>query len=120
MAADAQSGTSGGSGSAMKSDLGDFLEQLNLDEEEFDDLVIDADDPEINKSVRWLALARVHTKNPLAKLLSTLRCVRRGTQPSWLGFGRWDRICSWYKPLALEIGNACWIKVRGCSGICLC
>lgn len=37
---------------AMKSDLGDFLEQLNLEEEEFDDLVIDEDDPEINESVR--------------------------------------------------------------------
>ena len=45
----------------LQQNKGDHKEQLNLDEEEFDDLVIDADDPEINESVRWFALARVHT-----------------------------------------------------------
>lgn len=59
--ADALSGTSAGGGSFGTPDLGDFMEQLNLDDEEFDDLVIDEADPEINESVRWLALARVHT-----------------------------------------------------------
>lgn len=49
--ADAQSGTSGDGGAARKPDLGDFLAQLNLEDEVFDDLVIDEDDPEINKSV---------------------------------------------------------------------
>lgn len=43
-------------------DLGDFFNQLDLDGEEFDDLEIDIDDPELNNSVRWLALARVHTE----------------------------------------------------------
>lgn len=45
----------------MKADLGDFIEQLDLGDESFDDLVIDEDDPEISERVRWLALARVHT-----------------------------------------------------------
>ncbi|XBI72800.1 hypothetical protein VPH35_066674 [Triticum aestivum] len=59
-AVDAQSGTSGGSSAAMRSDLDEFMEQLNLEDEVFDDLVIDENDQEINESVRWLALARVH------------------------------------------------------------
>ena len=58
---DAQSGTSGDGGAAMKADLSDFLAQLDLGDESFDDLVIDENDPEINEGVRWLALARVHT-----------------------------------------------------------
>ena len=59
--ADALSGTSAGGGSHGTPDLGDFMEQLNLEGEDFDDLVIDEADPEINDNVRWLALARVHT-----------------------------------------------------------
>ncbi|KAE8769696.1 hypothetical protein D1007_58651 [Hordeum vulgare] len=58
---DALSGTNGGGGVAWKSDLGDFMERLNLEDKEFDDLVIEEDDPVINEGVRWLALARVHT-----------------------------------------------------------
>ncbi|KAE8797646.1 hypothetical protein D1007_27113 [Hordeum vulgare] len=58
---DALSGTSGGSDDgAGRSDLGDFMERLNLEEEEFDDLVIEEDDLVINEGVRWLTLARVH------------------------------------------------------------
>ncbi|KAE8772311.1 hypothetical protein D1007_55694 [Hordeum vulgare] len=59
--ADAPSGTSAGGGSIGTLDLSDFMEQLNLEDEVFDDLVIDEADPEINDNVRWLALARVHT-----------------------------------------------------------
>lgn len=58
---EAQSGTSGGA-AAAKTDLDDFFEQLDLNDEAFDDLVIDEDDPEINESGQWLALARVHTE----------------------------------------------------------
>ncbi|KAE8766635.1 Gibberellin 3-beta-dioxygenase 1 [Hordeum vulgare] len=59
--ADALSGTSAGGGSMGTPDLSDFMEKLNLEDKVFDDLVIDEDDPEINESVIWLALARVHT-----------------------------------------------------------
>ncbi|KAE8796744.1 hypothetical protein D1007_28191 [Hordeum vulgare] len=59
--ADALSGTSAGGGSMGTPDLDDFMEQLNLEDEVFNDLVIDEADPEINESVRWLALARYHT-----------------------------------------------------------
>ena len=57
----ALSGTSVADGSSGALYLGYVLEQLNLEDEEFDDLVIDEADPEINESVRWLALARVLT-----------------------------------------------------------
>lgn len=60
--ANTKSGTSGGGGgAAMNADIEDFLVQLDLNDEAFDDMVISEDDPEINESVRWLALAWVHT-----------------------------------------------------------
>lgn len=52
-ASDAYSGTSGGA-AAAKPDLGDVFSQLDLSDENFDDVEIDAEDPEINESVRWL------------------------------------------------------------------
>ncbi|KAE8818720.1 hypothetical protein D1007_03539 [Hordeum vulgare] len=45
-----------------RNDLGDFFSQLDMKGKEFDDLIIDEEYPEINKSVWWLTLARVHTK----------------------------------------------------------
>uniref|UniRef100_A0A453F3R0 Uncharacterized protein n=1 Tax=Aegilops tauschii subsp. strangulata TaxID=200361 RepID=A0A453F3R0_AEGTS len=59
---DANSTTNGGGAAATaRSDLGDFFDQPDLNDEEFADIEIDEDDPEIQESVRWLALARVHT-----------------------------------------------------------
>ncbi|XBI30602.1 hypothetical protein VPH35_054318 [Triticum aestivum] len=59
---DAHSATGGsGAAAAARSDLGDFLEKLDLNDDDFADVEIDEDDPEIQESVRWLALARVHT-----------------------------------------------------------
>uniref|UniRef100_A0A452XY64 Uncharacterized protein n=1 Tax=Aegilops tauschii subsp. strangulata TaxID=200361 RepID=A0A452XY64_AEGTS len=65
---DALSGTSAGGGSFGTPDLRDFMEQLNLEDEDFDDLVIDEADLEINDSVRWLALARVHTDKSFSQV----------------------------------------------------
>ena len=73
----------------MNADLGDFLEQLGLNDEALDDLVIDEDDLEINESVRRLALARVHmdkTISHLVKLLSTATCELPGIKCSMFGF----------------------------------
>jgi hypothetical protein len=58
---DANSATSGGGVAAAEPDLENFFDQLDLNDEEFQDVEIDEDDPEINESVRWLALARIHT-----------------------------------------------------------
>ena len=61
---DTQSATCGsgdGGDSGAKADLGDFFGQLDLNDEAFDDVVIDEEDPVLKESVRWLALARVHT-----------------------------------------------------------
>uniref|UniRef100_A0A453MHK4 Zinc knuckle CX2CX4HX4C domain-containing protein n=1 Tax=Aegilops tauschii subsp. strangulata TaxID=200361 RepID=A0A453MHK4_AEGTS len=41
--------------------LEEFFDQLDLNDEEFNDVDID-EDPGIKESVRWLALARVHTE----------------------------------------------------------
>ncbi|KAE8805573.1 hypothetical protein D1007_18239 [Hordeum vulgare] len=43
-------------------DLRDCSSQLDLEGEEYDDMMIDEEDPRINKSVEWLALARVHSE----------------------------------------------------------
>ncbi|XBH79815.1 hypothetical protein VPH35_105702 [Triticum aestivum] len=58
---DANSATSGGASAAATPILEDFFDQLDLNDEEFNDVEIDEEDPEIRESVRWLALARVHT-----------------------------------------------------------
>ncbi|KAE8779203.1 hypothetical protein D1007_47738 [Hordeum vulgare] len=59
---DAHSATSGGDFDAtVKMDLGKFYDHLDLNDEVFEDVAIDEDDPELQASVRWLALATVHT-----------------------------------------------------------
>ena len=58
---DANSATSGGASAAATPILEDFFDQLDLNDEEFNDVEIDEEGPEIKESVRWLALARVHT-----------------------------------------------------------
>ena len=58
---DTQSISNGGARVGDPCDLGDLFNQLDLDGEEFDDLEIDVDDPELNDNVCWLALDRVHT-----------------------------------------------------------
>ena len=81
--ADALSGTSVGGGSHGTPDLGDFMEQLNQEDEDFDDLVIDEADPEINESVRWLTLARVHTDKTFsqASFYKDMRAAWNTAQP---------------------------------------
>ena len=60
-----------GGGLTAAPDLEFFFDQLDINEEEFDDVEIDDDDPEIKESVRWLALARVHTDKTSLNLPST-------------------------------------------------
>ncbi|XBH81557.1 hypothetical protein VPH35_107098 [Triticum aestivum] len=59
---DANSATSGGASAPANPVLEDFFDQLDLNDEEFNDVEIDEVDPVIQGSVRWLALARVHTE----------------------------------------------------------
>ncbi|KAE8775541.1 hypothetical protein D1007_51932 [Hordeum vulgare] len=59
---DANSVASGGAVTAASHDLEDFFDQLDLSDEEFNDVEIDEEDQGIHNSVRWLALARVHTE----------------------------------------------------------
>ncbi|KAE8805115.1 hypothetical protein D1007_18858 [Hordeum vulgare] len=42
-------------------DLGDFFEKLDLHEDEFNDVVVKEEAPELLEEIRWIALARVHT-----------------------------------------------------------
>ncbi|KAF7049887.1 hypothetical protein CFC21_058341 [Triticum aestivum] len=59
---DANSATSGGASASANPVLEDFFDQLDLNDEDFNDVEIDEEDPVIQESVRWLALARVHTE----------------------------------------------------------
>ena len=52
---------SGGASAAANAVLEEFFDQLDLNDEEFHVVEIDEEDPEIKESIRWLALARVHT-----------------------------------------------------------
>ena len=58
---DANSATSGGASAAANAALEDFFDHLDLNDEESNDVEIDEEDPEIKETVRWIALARVHT-----------------------------------------------------------
>ncbi|KAE8791914.1 hypothetical protein D1007_33543 [Hordeum vulgare] len=80
---DANSGTSGGASAAANPVLEDFFDQLDLNSEEFNDVEIDEEDPCIKESVRWLALARVHTDKTFspAAFYQDMRAAWNPAQP---------------------------------------
>ncbi|KAM0862109.1 hypothetical protein ACQ4PT_045451 [Festuca glaucescens] len=62
--ADARSAKSGDSSKMKGKDpvsIDVMLEQLDLQDEEFNDLIVDEDEQEIQESVQWMALAKVQT-----------------------------------------------------------
>ncbi|XBI18065.1 hypothetical protein VPH35_059954 [Triticum aestivum] len=59
-ASDVFSSTNRGS-QGRDDDLGDFFDKLDLHEEEFDDVVVEEEAPEMLEGIRWVALARVQT-----------------------------------------------------------
>ncbi|KAE8792158.1 hypothetical protein D1007_33313 [Hordeum vulgare] len=59
-APDAFSSTSLGSQGKQDEELGDFFEKLDLHEEEFDDVIVEEEDPDLVEEIPWLALARIH------------------------------------------------------------
>ncbi|KAE8775400.1 hypothetical protein D1007_52084 [Hordeum vulgare] len=60
-APDAFSSTSLGSQGKQDEELGDFFEKLDLHEEEFDDVIVEEEAPDLVEEIPWLALARVQT-----------------------------------------------------------
>ena len=60
-ASDAFSSTNLGSQGKADDDLGDFFEKLDLHEEEFEDVVVEEEAPELMEEIPWLTLARVQT-----------------------------------------------------------
>ncbi|KAE8810083.1 hypothetical protein D1007_13145 [Hordeum vulgare] len=50
-----------GNSQGKDDDLGDFFGKLDLHEDEFDDVVVEEEAPELLEEIRWIALARVHT-----------------------------------------------------------
>ncbi|KAI5021200.1 hypothetical protein ZWY2020_055045 [Hordeum vulgare] len=65
---DANAVTSGGGAAvAAPPDLEDFFDQLDINDEEFNDVEIDDEDPCIKDNVRWLSLARVHIEKSFSQ-----------------------------------------------------
>ncbi|KAI4988383.1 hypothetical protein ZWY2020_030013 [Hordeum vulgare] len=60
-APDAFSLTNLGSQEKQDEELGDFFEKLDLHEEEFDDVIVEEEAPDLADEITWLALARVQT-----------------------------------------------------------
>ncbi|KAM0870308.1 hypothetical protein ACQ4PT_040100 [Festuca glaucescens] len=58
--ADASSATSGGSQQIKIPEIDKLLENLDLQEEDFDDVIVDDEEDEILEGTRWLAIMRVH------------------------------------------------------------
>ncbi|KAI4989291.1 hypothetical protein ZWY2020_036608 [Hordeum vulgare] len=59
-ASDAFSSTNRGS-QGKDDDLDEFFDKLDLQEEEFEDVVVEEEAPELLNEIRWIALARVQT-----------------------------------------------------------
>ncbi|XBI02309.1 hypothetical protein VPH35_130890 [Triticum aestivum] len=80
---DANFATSSGASAAANPVLEDFFDQVDLNEEEFNDVEIDEEDPGIKESVRWLALARVHTDKTFspAAFYKDMRAAWNPAQP---------------------------------------
>ncbi|KAE8801644.1 hypothetical protein D1007_22673 [Hordeum vulgare] len=110
---DAHSATSGGGAAVTaKSDLGDFFDQLDLNDDDFADVEIDDDDLEIQESVRWLALARVHTNKNFSPsaFYKDMRAAWNPTQR--VGFRPVGLIVLSSKHPVWETGNALCCKVH--------
>ncbi|KAE8809618.1 hypothetical protein D1007_13784 [Hordeum vulgare] len=60
-APDAFSSTNLGSQGKQDEELGDFFEKLDLHEEEFDDVIVEEEAPDLADEIPWLALDRVQT-----------------------------------------------------------
>ncbi|XBI76425.1 hypothetical protein VPH35_069665 [Triticum aestivum] len=74
--------SSGSRGVGME-DLDNFFGQLDLEDEVFDDLVINEVVPEISERVRWMALARVHTDESFnhSAFFKDMRAAWNAAQP---------------------------------------
>ncbi|XBH75805.1 hypothetical protein VPH35_102540 [Triticum aestivum] len=90
-------------------DFGDFFEKLDLHDEEFEDVVVEEEAPELLEEIRWLALARVHTTKNFSQsaFFKDMRTAWNTTQPVRFRpigshlfvvqascLGDWDRIMS--------------------------
>ncbi|KAE8804042.1 hypothetical protein D1007_20004 [Hordeum vulgare] len=108
-APDAFSSTSLGSQGKQDEELGDFFELLDLHEEEFDDVIVEEEAPDLVEEIPWLALARVQTlkKFSQAAFFKDMRAAWNTAKPVRFRpiganlfviqaqcLGDWDRIMS--------------------------
>ncbi|KAE8795552.1 hypothetical protein D1007_29439 [Hordeum vulgare] len=108
-APDAFSSTNLGSQGKQDEELRDFFEKLDLHEEEFDDVIVEEEAPDLADEIPWLALARVQTyKNfSQATFFKDMRAAWNTAKPVRFRpisanlfviqaqcFGDWDRIMS--------------------------
>jgi hypothetical protein len=55
-----------GSGSKKPEAIGDMLQRLGIEEDEFDDLVFEEEESAPKLGIKWMALVKVHTANPFS------------------------------------------------------
>ena len=48
--------------------IGDLMQRLGIEEEEYDDLVFEDDEMAPKQGMKWLALVKVHTSNPFSHM----------------------------------------------------
>ncbi|KAK1628786.1 hypothetical protein QYE76_003101 [Lolium multiflorum] len=83
---DARSATSGDRSRMKGKDpvsIDVMLEQLDLQDDEFNDLIVDEDDQEIKESVQWMAVAKVQTEKSFshAAFFGEMRAAWNTAQP---------------------------------------
>jgi hypothetical protein len=57
-----------GSGSKKEEKIGELMQRLGIEEDEFDDLIFEDEETAPRQGMRWLALVKVHTSNPFSPI----------------------------------------------------
>ena len=55
-----------GLGSKKEEKIGDMMQRLGIEEDEFNDLVFAEEETAPKQGMKWLALVKVHTTNPFS------------------------------------------------------
>jgi hypothetical protein len=78
---------------------------LEIEEDEYDDFILEDEEVDLVESARWLAVARVFCQNKFSHEAFFSRCSMLGTLHERLKSGRWEKICLYSSVSTWQIGR---------------